>query len=467
MRLLFCLMICWASVQAKMPDIAFSSDTPNKLGYLHLTKDHPIDTSTVLYIRQSLEHFAKEKVIAVALELDTPGGEVFAALKISQLLKDFQKHTPVIAYINDWAISAGAMLAYSCQTIGISPSASMGAAEPVIMGGEGDAAPASEKVNSALRAEFANLASYWGRDPNLAEAMVDKDIFLVLRNKEIVRLDREDQMNSRDIIVTKPGKLLTLNAEQLKRWGVADSEAPTLLDLPFFASISQKELVTHDDWKIGFFAFLTHPAIASLLTMGLLLGIYLEVQHPGLIFPIVIAGTCLCLILLSRFALEAIHWIEPALIAIGIGLVAVELLLLPGLWVGILGALFAIGGVVAMMVPHLQGVTFFPHQNLAALAVVDQLAWIIGALIISAALMFFLARRLLKRFGQTEPLVPVDILPLLEGALGEAFTPLKPSGKVEVNGSLYDAMSEGNYIEKGSSVTVVRREGNRLYVRSS
>ncbi len=271
------------------------------------------------------------------------------------------------------------------------------------MGGEGGSTTASEKVNSALRAEFADLASFWGRDPNLAEAMVDKDILLVWRSGDIVRLDREDQMKSKDIIITKPGKLLTLNAEQLKRWGVADAEAPTLLDLPFFASIPDKELVSHEDWKIDFFAFLAHPAVASLLTMGLLLGIYLEMQHPGLIFPIVIAGACLILILLSRFALEAIHWIEPALVVLGAGLVLVELLMLPGLSIGILGALLAVGGLVAMMVPHLDGVEFFPTLNLSALAVVDQLAWIVGTFIVCAILIFFLARRLLKRFAALKP----------------------------------------------------------------
>ena len=463
-----CLFILWfASIGAQLPTITAAVESPSKIGYLHLTKDHAIDTSTVLYVRQSLDHFEKEKVVAVVLDLDTPGGEVFAALKISQMLKDFQKHTPVIAYINDWAISAGAMLAYSCQTIGITPSASMGAAEPVIMGGEGGTTTASEKVNSALRAEFANLARYWNRDPNLAEAMVDKDILLVLRDEKIVRLDREDQMKSKDVLVTKPGKLVTLNAEQLRTWHVADAQAPSLLELPFFASIPNKELVEFNDWKIDFFAFLSHPAVSSLLMMGLLLGIYLEVQNPGLIFPIVIAGACLTLILLSKFALEAVHWIEPALIGIGIGLVALELFMLPGLWIGIIGALLAMGGLIAFMMPHVQGIEFFPHINLAGLAVIDQLAWILGAVLVAAILIFFLARRLLSRFASSDQSQNEEILLPLEGVLGLAFTPLKPSGKVEVEGTVYEAMSEGSYIEKGTGVTILRREGNRLYVRST
>ena len=140
--------------------------------------------------------------------------------------------------------------------------------------------------------------------------------------------------------------------------------------------------------------------------------------------------------------------------------------MLPGLWIGILGALLAVGGLVAMMVPHLEGVEFFPTLNLSALAVVDQLAWVIGTFIVAVIVIFFMAQRLLKRFAPQETLEKEEMIPLLEGTIGLAFTPLRPSGKVQVAGSIYEAMSEGQYIEKGTGVTILRREGNRLYVRS-
>ena len=80
-----------------------------------------------------MDYYKKNPPLFLILELNTPGGEVFTAQKISDALKelDTQMDIPVVAYINTWAISAGAMIAYSCRYIAIVNDSSMGAAEPV------------------------------------------------------------------------------------------------------------------------------------------------------------------------------------------------------------------------------------------------------------------------------------------------------------------------------------------------
>ena len=110
-----------------------------------------------------MDHFKETKPIFVILELNTPGGEVFAAQNISDALKelDTQYQIPVVCFINNWAISAGAMLAYSCRYITVVKDASMGAAAPVIASETGEMKEASEKINSALRTDFANRAAFF------------------------------------------------------------------------------------------------------------------------------------------------------------------------------------------------------------------------------------------------------------------------------------------------------------------
>jgi len=446
-----------------MPEEVISK--PQKVGYLHLDKDHPIDSATVLYVKFSLDHFLKESVDCVVLDLDTPGGEVFAALKIAEMLKDFDiKHkTPVIAYINNWAISAGAMLAYSCRFIGATNAASMGAAEPVTVEAGGQMSSASEKVNSALRSEFSNLAHFWKRNPDLAEAMVDKDVILVVRDGTILKLDEEAHKQPSDKVITAKGKLLTLNALQLKEYGVADFEASTLQDYPLFQGA---QFISYHNWKIDFFALLAHPAVASFLLMGLIFGIYLEFQHPGLIFPIVVAVMCLGLILLSKFSMETIHWVEAIMLAVGIGLLILETFILPTFGVGgILGILLTVGGLVTLMLPHFDKVQFFPNWNLAAHAVIDQLAWICGTLIVGLVIMILMARRMVRKFvlvGEQQ----MEFIPLPgQGSGGKAFTDLRPSGKVEIEGQVYEAITEGRFVEKGTEIKVIRQEGNKLWVR--
>lgn len=53
----------------------------------------------------------------------------------------------------------------------------------------------------------------------------------------------------------------------------------------------------------------------------------------------------------------------------------------------------------------------------------------------------------------------------LVGHLGVAVTPLRPTGRVAVNRRLYEATSEGDFIDAGLCVEVVGRSGFALVVR--
>ena len=265
--------------------IHFNPQGPNAIGYIYIG-DHEtsISESTWLYVKQALEFYKKQRPSFIILELNTPGGEVFAAQKISDAFKemDTQFNIPIVAFINNWAISAGAMLAYSTRFITVVKDGSMGAAEPVYAGEGGKMETASEKVNSALRADFASRARFFDRNPLLAEAMVDKDLILVVRHDKIMRLNNESQIRltgpDPDIVLSPKGKLLTLDAEQMLRYGVADllltptqlipitSEEKTagqwpaskmlLFQAPFFSTIPQATIHAYKmDWKTQFFVF--------------------------------------------------------------------------------------------------------------------------------------------------------------------------------------------------------------------
>ena len=102
---------------------------------------------------------------------------MFAAQKISDALKemDTQYNIPIVAFINNWAISAGAMLGLLLSLYyRLSKMAAWGLQSRCYAGEGGKMETASEKVNSALRADFANRARFFDRNPLIAEAMVDK-----------------------------------------------------------------------------------------------------------------------------------------------------------------------------------------------------------------------------------------------------------------------------------------------------
>lgn len=493
--------------------IHYQSEGPNVVGYLYVG-DHEtaISQSTWLYIKQGLDFYKKERPIFIILELDTPGGEVFAAQKISDALKeiDTQFNIPIVAFINNWAISAGAMLAYSCRFITSAKDGSMGAAEPVYAGEGGKMETASEKVNSALRADFANRAGFFDRNPLIAEAMVDKDMILVLRHGEVVQLENENQMRlagpDPDIVITTKGKLLTLNAEQMIDYGVADlllqpkklpeitaeekaigewpGDKMLLFQSPFFSAIPQTTIKEYKmDWKTRFFVFLATPLVSSLLFMGLIIGAYIELNNPGLSLPGFIAGLSLFLIILSSFSLEIANWLELILLLTGLALILAELFVLPtfGL-LGILGIILFLVGLFGMLLPGLSSVHFeydTKNFNAAGQYFMERLAWLCGSLILSIVIIALLARYVLPSFPALHRFVLVGHeqdssegfvagenpanLPQ-PGTKAEVFATLRPAGKIIVKDKIFDAISTGDFIDAGEKIVIVRVEGSTIFV---
>jgi membrane-bound serine protease (ClpP class) len=478
--------------------ISYQKDRENLVGQLFIGPYRPkIDETTYLQVKFALEEYRKRGVIFIMMRLATPGGSVLSAMKIAELLQQFDRetHIPVVAVIYNWALSEGAMLAYASRFIAVTQNGLMGSAGPVIAGQE-----SSKTKISALRGEMASLAQFYGRNPLIAEGMVDPDMILVIRDGNIVQLQNNSEILSHgdhpDIAITTKGKLLTLDSDQLLKLGVADILIPIiaapvitplelemgewpakqsqLFNYPFFANIPFAEVIYYHNWKITFFAFLTHPIVASLLMIGFLICVYLELSQPGVGLSAALALVCLGLILLPGFVIGTIGWLEILCIAMGIGLIFIELLLLPGFaMLTVAGVGFILFGIIALFLPHLDAVHFswnWNEWNLATIEWMKCLAFYISALLIGLSLVAVLARfvkpRLLKKSPivlQTEKEPEPASLPAIDSE-GEAFTSLRPGGKVLIRFHLYDALTEEGLIEKGEKVIVSKIRGNVIIV---
>lgn len=504
---LFSFLFFFASLLSQEEYIHFNPEGENRVGKLTIDdRSSGISESTWIYVKNGLDYYKKNPPSFIILELNTPGGEVYSAQKISDALKtiDTQFGIPVVAYINNWAISAGAMLAYSSRYIAAVKDASMGAAEPILQDASGETKTASEKVNSAIRADFASRAHFFDRNPLIAEAMVDKDMILVMRNGKIMKLDLENQILPQDKMISPKGKLLTLNTAEMLEYGVANFEIrperisqitseekrlgkwpaskEALFQIPFFKSIPNAAIDEYQmDWKTRFFAFLANPVVASALFLGLMLGIYLEFNHPGLGLPALVAGTCLFLIALSSFSLELGGFLELIFLLTGLALILVDIFILPTFgFLGFLGILLFLGGLFALILPGIGQVQFewdTKTFNAAGQAFFERLAWVLSTMVLGGLIIAGLARyvvpssRLFKRFILTGDeqvgfsAGPArDSLPKVN-ARGFAVSTLRPSGKVEIEGNLYDAVAERGLIEKGANIMVINYDGGALIVR--
>ena len=391
------------------------------------------------------------------------------------------------AVVDNWALSAGALLAYSCRYIGSVSESSMGAAEPVIVSSDGKMETASEKMVSALRKEFSSAASLYGRDPLIAEAMVDKDVLLVFRDGKVLQLLENSQILAEDTVINAKGKLLTLNSEQMKEFKISDFMVPELSNDasaflpgeklaqdPFFKEASI-DWISYDNWKIKFFAFLSHPIVSSVLMMGLMLGIYSVIQGQGLGIAAGIGSVCLLFIVLSSFATHFIGWLEVSALFVGLFLIATDFWLLAGFGLlGALGLLLFLLGLIVILLPPLQGFSWNPSEWGIYMS-----EWIYRlSLFLFVILVFFVGIcpwigalfRRSKSFQKItlheDPVEKEMSSPLPQiGSEGMSFSSLRPFGKVQIGDTLFEAQTEGEFLSSDRKIEVISIRGKILVVK--
>ena len=225
---------------------------------------------------------------------------------------------------------------------------------------------------------------------------------------------------------------------------------------------------------------LANPMVASLLFMGLLIGAYLEFSTPGATLPGTVAAVCLFLILLSSFALQAINWLEVIFLITGGLILLVELFVLPtfGLLGGI-GLILFLAGLFGLMIPGVGTASYESNTgtfNAAGEFVLQRLGIFCTALLLALVIIYLLARYVMPRMGaynrfvlsgnEQNGFIAGDNPATLPqpGSRGKAVSTLRPSGKIEIEGTIYDAMSSGDFIEREAPIVVTRLDGSVIIV---
>ncbi len=470
------------------------------IGYLKIGDKQPISESTWIYVKTTLDELKKRNPLFILVHIDTPGGEVIACEKIGLELRRLAKTDgiPTVAYIDHWALSGGALVAYNCQFIYVAEGAVMGAATPVLQGAQGKMEIAPEKIISALRADFSSAAQAFGRNEWLAQAMVDADLFVVQQNGEIVSIDPEEEQEG-DVVVSSPGKLLTLTYQELAEYGVAEgilfpkhskssqstwpfAQEP-LSEEPFFAQYADLQVESPSpSWPVKILAWLSLPAISSILFFGVLVGGYIELQAPGMSWPGAIALFCLCLLGVSSFSLDALNWLELALVGIGVLLICLEVFVIPGFGIpGILGGVCLFVGLILLALPSLSWLGEYLETGAYASQFTELTYRIIGLL--AACVAAAIAGALVLRWFASPRARKLQIVSYGEqkreegfeasggglnlsllGKQGEVEMVLRPSGYVRIDNTLYAAQSLGGFVEKGAKVEVIEVRGKSVIV---
>ncbi|MGP1308853.1 MAG: NfeD family protein [Phycisphaerales bacterium] len=496
-------------------------------------------------LRRRLAEADRRGAGAVVLELDTPGGDAFATLRMCSEIKNGPIATTV-AWVNPDAYSAGAYLALACDEIVTAPYASMGDAAPVAFGMGGMQSLGQterQKILAPFLAEVINSARAHGYDEKLVQGFVDLGVELWLvedtrtgaryfidENEWRVLFDTQpprvsprfgagssggartsealpppgasntavkglpaevesavdqnlsesslrpqfsaaDAGQFRLIEYTTDGTtLLVFKPDDMTRYGL--SAGVIRNDEELRAFFGAKELVRLDmSWSEHLVAFLSQMWVKGALVAIFLIAMFTEMVAPGVGVPGAIAGAALLALLAPPLLIGAAGWWTVAAVFAGIGLLAIELFVIPG------ATVFGVAGVLALLA-GLVGSFVNPGSMRMGDQVVHGLAITLLACFVAGVAMYFIGRvygsipvlnRLVltnsnERDDDASPSMLAamareaadDATALVRtGDVGVTTTPLRPAGAAEFGDHLVDVVSETGFADRGQRVRVI------------
>lgn len=417
-------------------------------------------------VSKCLTEAREQETDLVVIRMNTYGGLVNVADSIRTMILNYP--TPIWVYIDNQAASAGALIALAADRIYMHPGGSIGAASVVDQNGQ----PMPDKFQSFMRAtmrataeshgqvieriENGDTIRRWWRDPQTAEAMV-----------------------GRTVADSTTVNVLTFTASEAVKNHFSEGTASSLEETLAQGGVETYTLTEYRPTTLDrLLAWLMNPVVQGIFVMMIVGGIYFELQSPGIGFALVVAILGAVLYFAPLY-LEGVaqNW-ELILFIIGLGLLAVEIFVLPGF--GIAG----VAGIVAVIL----GLSFAAIDNdlLRHLPTGEiTVGWILQPILVviiatTAALIggLLLSKRFLtgttplqRKVVLTAEMAPEQgyvshpqVASELIGKTAEVAAVLRPSGRVIIDGIYYDAIAEeGQFIPRGKQVIITRFEGGVVY----
>jgi membrane-bound serine protease (ClpP class) len=386
------------------------------------------------YVERGIEQAEDSDAEALVIQMDTPGGLDTAMRDIVQLIVN--SRVPVVVYVSPSgarAASAGVFITIAAHVAVMAPNTAIGAAHPVAIGEEGEAAMSEameEKVVNDAAAYIRSIAEAHGRNIEWAERAV----------RESVSATEREALELNVIDMVAPD-LDTLVA-QLDGWQV------TMLDNRQITLQTQGATINDVPMKTieGFLYAIADPNIAYILLSLAMLGIMAEIFNPGLIFPGVVGGISLLLAFYSLGVLP-VNYAGVLFIVLAFGLFVAEVLTTTF-------GLFTAGGITALVIGSL-----ILFQGAAPIFRVDP--WLIATvtIVVAAAFAFVInraisAHRKQAKTGREE----------LIGKTATVKVALNPEGTVFFKGERWTAISEEGSVAPGEEVIIKKLDGLMLYV---
>ena len=452
-------------------------------------------------IRRSNEAI-EEGATYLIYEISTYGGLLKSADDISKyFIHDLTDKAHTVAYVKTEAISAGALISVSCKDIIMNKNTTIGDCAPITMGGKLEGVE-REKAESFTRAAFDRAAQANSYPQALLRAMVSMQLEVwAVKNlqsgkteyfeKEKLPTDANSWDLTNKTLVVKDDQILTMTANQAKELGIARAVVDDIDGLLVFfqtrdnVKFSSDIKVYYTNWSEQIVRFINSPAVMGILVLVAMLGVYVELNTPGLGLPGLIAAVAFAVIIGSKFIIGLANWFEVAVFILGIILLLIEFFVLPGFGIaGIAGIICIIFGLIGMLVKNAPDELPWPTTDMdwrifaegALGLLVGMSLFIIAAAIITRYLPKFsafaglsLAPASAKTGKENEISMttsPDQALTVAVGDVGQVVTPLRPAGRANFGPAMVDVVCRGEFLDKGTSVEIMEICGNRVVVRA-
>lgn len=421
---------------------AYASDSLSVVYRIRLDQD--IDKAAQRLVVLGLEKARDVGADYVLLDIDTYGGAVDAADSIRSAVLRYEK--PVIAYVNMQAASAGALISIACDSIYMKTGSSIGAATVVDQSGK----VMPDKYQSFMRGMMRSTAEANGRDPHIAESMVDTSNVLSLTPSEAVKLGYCE--------------------------GIYESEYEVVNAVIGDNAFIIKNMEDDLTWLDKLIQLLLNPLLQSIFMMMIVGGIFVEIRTPGIGLPLLTAVVGALLYFAPGYLGHLVSYWEILLFVVGLLLIALEIFVIPGFGVaGITGIIAVVVSLTFAMVDNVKLINWDGTINL------EPVLMPLGLVIISSSAAIFGSVWIVKKLYNTRSFDHVAlrqslnadegftaVVSGLDSYLGEqvvVFTDMRPGGKVmTADCHIQEAtLKYGGYAKKGEPLKVLSAEQGRLY----
>ncbi len=465
-------------------------------------------------LERRLEQARADGATTIIFEMDTPGGMVTSALDICRMIKNLPADVRSVAWVHHEAYSAGAMISLACNQILMSAGSAIGDCAPIMVGPTGGVEEMSERITakaeSPVLQEFRDSAQRNGYDLRLSRAMVkiDEEVWwlehLETTERKFVGASEKaklidepeegqaawklvatfvDPLTGNEVSTKQPvdsaKELLTMSQSEAIAFGFAQWIAADLDDLAERLGLSSPPVYHQISAWEQLAMWLNSPLVRGMLFMIMIAGAYIEYQSPGLIIPGAVALIALVIFLGGPYVAGLANIWTIVLLVIGLILLALEIFVIPGFGIaGILGVALILVAFIGTFVPAEPEMPTFswPAMEGTWTALKTGVIVLSSSLVIAVIGLMLLARYLPEMPGiRGVVLASPDAAALgledphpgiaLVGDVGVVVGDLRPGGVARFGTEVVDVQSQGEYVDAGMRVQVLKREGRNVIVR--